>query len=288
MLKEIGESKFSLDNPNTPLSSLSAFEQSFSADDWREVMRLFLVRRTRSFIIQNYAERDERDGRYYLTLSSGVRAYFPARRPHTVAFDSNSEDKNDPCARLFRQEIVDIIDGLALPRYGLSTYLKPTLPGDLTTAETKLIDDLSRAGRRLKGFCRINLFKRLESSAHAFLLSLHRHILRNELFIHALENSTSLPIGQQDATLLDSRVRDEGDGELDLADEEQELPPLHQWDESHYRQEAARIYEMLRQTQSRRYRWLRIEVFKKTLIADLRRDARGLHEILSATGEIAF
>src|SRR6266550_2651223 len=288
MLKEIGESEFSLKNPNTPLSSLAAFEQSFNADDWREVMRLFLVRRTRSFIIQNYAERDERDGRYYLTLSSGVRAYFPTRRPHTVGFTSNSENRNDPCAQLFRQEIVDAIDALALPRYGLSTYLKPTLPAGLTAAESKLIDDLSRAGRRLKGFCRINLFKRLESSAHAFLLSLHRHILRNELFIHALENSNPLPIGQQDATLLDSRVRDEGDGELDLEDEEQELPPLHQWDESHYRQEAARIYELIRQAQSRRYRWLRPEVFKKNLIADLRRDARALHEILSATGEIPF
>src|SRR5207237_1886973 len=38
----------------------------------------------------------------------------------------------------------------------------------------------------------------------------------------------------------------------------------------------------------RRYRWLRPEVFKKTLVADLRRDARALHEILSATGEIPF
>ena len=32
------------------------------------------------------------------------------------------------------------------------------------------MQDLSRAGKRLKGFCRTNLFKRLESSGHAFLL----------------------------------------------------------------------------------------------------------------------
>jgi superfamily II DNA or RNA helicase len=288
MLKKIGESEFSLKNPNTPLSSLAAFEQSFEADDWREVMRLFLVRRTRSFIIQNYAERDERDGRYYLTLTSGVRAYFPSRQPHTVEFASDSNDPQDPCAQLFRPEIVDTIDALALPRYGLVTYLKPTLPADLAPAEIKLLDDLSRAGKRLKGFCRTNLFKRLESSAHAFLLSLHRHVLRNELFIHALENGLPLPIGQQDAALLDSRVRDEGDGELDLDDEEQELPPLHQWDESHYRQEAARIYQTESQTQSRRYRWLRTDVFKKSLVADLRRDARSLHEVLRFTGEIPF
>jgi superfamily II DNA/RNA helicase len=288
MLKKIGESEFSLKNPNTPLSSLAAFEQSFEADDWREVMRLFLVRRTRSFIIQNYAERDERDGRYYLTLTSGVRAYFPSRQPHTVEFASDSNDPKDPCAQLFRPEIVDVIDALSLPRYGLVTYLKSTLPADLASAEIKLIDDLSRAGKRLKGFCRTNLFKRLESSAHAFLLSLHRHVLRNELFIHALESGSPLPIGQQDAALLDSRFRDEGDGELHLDDEEQELLPLHQWDESHYRQEAARIYQIESQTQSRRYRWLRTDVFKKSLVADLRRDARALHEVLRSTGEIPF
>jgi len=288
MLKEVGESEFSLKNPNTPLSSLAAFEQSFYADDWREVMRLFLIRRTRSFIIQNYAERDERDGRYYLTLSNGVRAYFPTRKPHTVPFDSDANDKSDPCAQLFRQEIVDVIDALELPRYGLSAYLKPMLPENLSSAEAKLIDDLSRAGRRLKGFCRINLFKRLESSAHSFLLSLHRHVLRNEVFIHALENSKPLPIGQQDASLLDSRVRDEGEGELDLEGDEPELPPLHQWDESHYRAEAARIYQLIHDAQSRRYRWLRPDVFKKSLVPDLRRDARALHEILTATGEIPF
>ena len=168
LLREKSESQFSLENPNTPLSSLAAFEQSTYADDWREVMRLFLVRRTRSFIIANYAERDERDGRYYLTLTNGVRAYFPDRKPHTVKFDSDPNDPDDPCARLFQKEIVDIIDALQLPRYGLSGYKKETLPPDLTAADLKILDDLSRAGKRLKGFCRTNLFKRLESSGHAF------------------------------------------------------------------------------------------------------------------------
>ena len=66
------------------------------------------------------------------------------------------------------------------------------------------------------------------------------------------------------------------------------MPPLHHWDESHYRAEAARIYQLIRDAQSRRYRWLRPDVFKRTLITDLRCDARALHEILSTTGEIPF
>ena len=288
LLREKSESQFSLENPNTPLSSLAAFEQSTYADDWREVMRLFLVRRTRSFIIANYAERDDRDGRYFLTLTNGVRAYFPARKPHTVKFESDPNDPDDPCARLFQKEIVDIIDSLQLPRYGLTGYKKDTLPPDLTAADLKILDDLSRAGKRLKGFCRTNLFKRLESSGHAFLLSVHRHILRNEIFIHAVESSKPVPIGQQDSALLDTRVQDQGDGELDLEGDAEELPPLHRWDRAHYRAEAARIYQLLSSTQSRRYRWLRADVFKKTFVPALEKDARSLHGVLTATGEIPY
>jgi hypothetical protein len=125
----------------------------------------------------------------------GVRVYFPAREPHSVKFRFDSGDPGDSCARLFREEIVHIIDSLKLPRYGLSLYQEKTLPADLAPAEIKVLDDLSRAGPRLKGFCRTNLFKRLESSVHAFLLSVHRHVLRNELFIHALENFV-LPLTQ--------------------------------------------------------------------------------------------
>lgn len=40
------------------VNCLSAFEKSEHADDWRELMRLFMVRRTRSFIQKNYATTD--------------------------------------------------------------------------------------------------------------------------------------------------------------------------------------------------------------------------------------
>ena len=54
------------------------------------------------------------------------------------------------------------------------------------------------------GFCRTNLFKRLESSGQAFMQSVERHILRNFVFLHAIENDLPLPIGTQDAGLLDA------------------------------------------------------------------------------------
>src|SRR5437764_1416191 len=53
LLREMGETTFN-SRYQAPVRSLSAFEQSNYADDWRDLMRLFLVRRTRSFIQDNY------------------------------------------------------------------------------------------------------------------------------------------------------------------------------------------------------------------------------------------
>src|SRR6185503_18883935 len=112
------------------------------------------------------------------------------------------------------------------PRYGLSGYKKETLPLDLTAADLKILEDLSRAGKRLIGFCRTNMFKRLESSGHAFLLSVRRHILRNYVFLHALENGLPLPVGTQDSALFDTRTEDhDSDSTLFGADESTTAEP---------------------------------------------------------------
>ena len=88
-----------------------------------------------------------------------------------------------------------------------------------TPAEARIILDLSRAGKRLMGFCRTNLFKRLESSGQAFIQSIERHILRNFVYLHAIEAGLPLPIGTQDASLLDARFTDV---ERDLFTDEEE------------------------------------------------------------------
>jgi SNF2 family DNA or RNA helicase len=76
-LRELGETEF-IRRHQCPVRSLSAFEKSEYADDWRELMRLYLVRRTRSFIMDNYAETDPSNGRKYLTYEDGRRSYFQA------------------------------------------------------------------------------------------------------------------------------------------------------------------------------------------------------------------
>ena len=63
--------------------SVLAIEKSDEFDDWRELIRLYMVRRTRSFIIQHYTQRDDK-GRPYLSGKGGTRSYFPVRKPLTL------------------------------------------------------------------------------------------------------------------------------------------------------------------------------------------------------------
>jgi hypothetical protein len=183
-----GQVQFSAHHTETFIRSIKAFEKSHYADDWRELMRLYLVRRTRSFIKENYAEFDPERNRKYLTFPNGTRSYFPDRIPKKVEFDFDPENPSDKYAQLYSQIVVDHINCLNLPRYGLGNYILKNPLVTPTNAEEVIISNLSRAGKRLMGFCRTNLFKRLESSGFSFLISISRHVLRNYVFIYAIQN----------------------------------------------------------------------------------------------------
>lgn len=60
-IRELGEIAFQA-RFQCPIRSLAAFEKSEYPDDWRELMRLYLVRRTRSFIQNHYADTDQATG----------------------------------------------------------------------------------------------------------------------------------------------------------------------------------------------------------------------------------
>lgn len=100
LLRDLGETEF-IRRHQCSVRSLAAFEKSEYADDWRELMRLYLVRRTRSFIQDNYAETDSTNGRKYLTLEDGTRSYFPTRLPKTVKFEIDDDNPDDQYARLY-------------------------------------------------------------------------------------------------------------------------------------------------------------------------------------------
>src|SRR5262249_44376437 len=171
--------------------------------------------------------------------------YFPKRVPKTLKFRINDADESDQYAQLYTTAVVDKINRLTLPRYGLGNYVHERPHAPPTATEAKVIADLSRAGKRLMGFCRTNLFKRLESSGFAFVQSVERHILRNFVCLHAIEKGLPLPIGTQDAALLDSRFTD-ADRDL-YADEEEDGGDGNGEDrglrsEEQFRARAAEVY----------------------------------------------
>jgi superfamily II DNA or RNA helicase len=274
LLRELGETKF-LQLHQCGLRTLRAFEKSNETDDWRNLMRRYLVRRTRGFIQEHYAEWDA-NGRAYLRLDDGREFPFPDRKPKTVAF-AFDESSNDPYPRLFSEDVVDAIDALKLPRYGLGNYIAPDPAFRLTPSERDEIRNLGRAGSRLIGFSRTNLFKRLESGGPAFLQSVARHILRNFVFLHALERGLDLPIGAVDIRDFDTEFTD--------ADVEEEESGGGLRTEVEYRLIAEQIYERAANERKRGIKWLRAGMFSDALSRDLLLDARALMAILDRCGE---
>lgn len=278
-LKEVTETEF-IRRHQCSLRSLAAFEHSEYPDDWRELMRLFLVRRTRTFIKDNYAEEDKATGRKFLRFPDGRQAPFPARIPKKLKFEVDDSDPNDQYARLYSSEVVDAISALFLPRYGLANYIAETPHKPPTTAEAAKLDDLSRAGHRLKGFCRTNLFKRLESCGHSFLQSVSRHILRNYVFLHAIENGLDLPIGTQDADLLDDEdIESEGL----IGETPREPRPL--MTAADFKKRAAEVYSVYQKQGGKRFKWLRGSLFGESLAVDLKSDVKRLLDVLNRSGE---
>jgi SNF2 family DNA or RNA helicase len=289
-LRELGETEF-VRRHQCPVNSLAAFEKSEYPDDWRDLMRLYLIRRTRSFIKANYALTDEKRGRKFLTFDSGDRFYFPDRVPKTVRFAYDESDPSDPYARLYSDDVIHAINRLSLPRYGLANYIAPTPHQPPSEAEAKELNKLSRAGKRLMGFCRTNLFKRLESGGPAFIQSLERHILRNFVYLSAIENGLPIPIGTQGAELLDARVGDQDLDDLltevedDQNGRENDLGSVvspRTGDD--FRQLATRIYRRYSTELKSRFKWLRPTLFVDVLKEDLLRDAQELIGVLRRCG----
>ena len=300
LLRDIGETEF-IRAHQCSVRSLAAFEHSTYPDDWRELMRLYMVRRTRSFILQNYAQIDPETGRRYLLLADGQRSFFPNRIPKTVRFPIDEANPDDQYARLFSPDVVDAINDLSLPRYGMGNYVPARMKLQPTEQERRTLQDLSRGGKRLMGFCRTNLFKRLESSGQVFLESVERHILRNYIILHALDNNLPLPIGTQDLGLLDTRSNDEDVDRADFIDDPNEDESIEEMlagegeayrangsklrSEEQFRQRAATVYQAYRQTHLNRFKWLSAGLFNAQLAKDLRKDAQSLIAVLGCCGQ---
>jgi len=309
---------FALQHPDISPRTLKAFENSEYSEDWQQLMSKYMVRRTRSFIRDNYAKSDppqpplirgEKDekvplskgeiggakkNRKYLEFADGSRSYFPDRIPKTATFKLG---ENDPYAKLYSPEVVDIISNLNLPRYALGSYQLTTIKQQLlTTNEKDLLDSLSRAGRNLIGFCRTNLFKRLESSGYAFIESIERHILRNYIYLYAIESGLDIPIGTQDVDLFSTALNDQDtdstlSNDLDIdsqnEDSEEDLERFEKTEKQEliYQQKAQKVYEIYKTKYQRRFKWIRPNLFNKDLVTHLQEDAHNLLKILNDSPE---
>lgn len=287
------------------INTLAAFEKSEHADDWRELMRLYMVRRTRSFIEKNYAIADctcgspvaatlstcpkcqkEKDtiGRRYLKLGTGEKFYFPKRVPKNLTFKVDDRDPDDQFARLYSTEVVDIIRGLNLPRYGLGLYVNEKEKAKLISDEREVLEKLWKSGKRLIGFCKTNFFKRLESSGEVFLLSLRRHIAKNYVYIHALENGLDIPVGRYQKGFESRESEQDPEFEQNMGSSS-ELTELTAKSESDFKKVGLAHYQILRTSNDRNVTWIRPIAFTTKLAEDLLNDTKKLVSILTLVGQ---
>jgi superfamily II DNA or RNA helicase len=253
-------------------STLLAFEKSEYIEDWQQLLKMYMVRRTRTFIKNNYAEWDPDKKQYYISFSDGTKNYFPYRIPKKVEYSFDEKDPDDIYVKLYSSDVVDKINQLHLARYGLGNYIDTQSAGKLSKDEERIIANLSRAGRRLMGFCRTNLFKRLESSGFSFLISLARHVLRNTVFLYAIQNGLPIPIGEQERADIDEFLEEDEqwNGEVSLS---------FITDRRQYWKLAEEVYEHC-QRDKQKFDWLDSKLFIPELAQELEEDIQTILTII--------
>ena len=255
-----------IDKVDGKITTLQAFRKSEEPDDWKRLMSEHLIRRTRTFIKNNYSEADEQ-GRKYLTFANGERFTFPERVAVPVDHPFAADD---PAALMVDNMTLDVLFGMVLPRYSLSGYVDRAKAKSWTTKEKEIVEHFDRARSNAAAFVRTTLLKRLSSGGYAFTLSLRRHVARNELFLHAIDNGLALPTG----TIQESDLLDDDDlVEHDVDDVER------------LNDAAAQRYEALANDTPDYITWVRPDLFTRELRASLVADTDAIRALLSLYGD---
>jgi superfamily II DNA or RNA helicase len=249
--------------------SLKAFGRSEFPEDWRKLMSLFLVRRTRKFIRDNYAQKDDR-GREYLTFANGEKFFFPDRIARTNLVEIADDDA---AAIMVSNDTFDVIDGLRLPRYRLAAYVRDDVKQ--TKDEKEVLSDLDRGRGNLIGITRTMLYKRLSSCPATFILSLERHLIRNRIALDATIHGRALPVGRfnESAIMDDDPELGLPDGEYPRADD------LDGWEAA-----ASMAYDALVASPPSKLRWIRSELLSEDFRNDLEADVEAIQNLLIAFG----
>lgn len=275
-IREIGGERKFAEKHEDFIRSIKAFERSECQEDWQELMKLFLIRRTRTFIKDNYAKTDPTNGRKYLEFKDGHKSYFPDRVPKAVKFKTADGDQY---SRLYSEQMIGLMESLNLPRYGLIHYLDEKKAEDASKYEKNLIENLSRAGARMMGFCKSTFFKRIDSSGFSFLITLFRHILRNAVYLYAIDNKLKLPVSDEntfpedfidDADINDVFTNDDEYEEYSSGDNLITVPN----DMQVYMDKAKEYYNGL--IGKNNVQWIDSKYFKRTLKQQLKKDCEQL------------
>ena len=253
------------------LQTLGAFTRSEEPEDWRRLMSLFLIRRTRRFIEKNYGGS--------LVMSDGKAVSFPERTPRTILHEV---EEGTSAAAMTSDGTLDAVEALKLPRYSLPRYLDERAAP--TEEEAEILADWKRAAGNLTGITKAMLYKRLSSSGAAFVLSLERHLLRNRVYLHAVRTGGRLPIGQYADPLEVGRPEDEESAEEWLLDRGSGRPPRSPRSAAEWKQAAEDVYQELAAKPPKPLGWLRPELFTEELEEALRHDSGILEALLQRLG----
>lgn len=187
-----------------------------------------LIRRTRSHILRWYGYDEESDQRVdpdnfspyregqrrAYVLVGGRKQFFPKRQLETVEYSIEATYQG------LYARLRDLLgqphpagehagpDELTYARYGLWHYVRPA------KRERPPYTELQRAGANLRGLMRIMLFKRFESSVHAFRETLHRMVNTHRAFLAALDQGI-VPAGEEAQRLLYESDLDEEQALMD-------------------------------------------------------------------------
>lgn len=269
---------------------LEAFNQSEEADDWKRLLSLFLVRRTRKYLLEHYAKIEKETGEKYFTYRDGTRFHFPERVPLPLEYVGG---KDDPCDQLASEANFEAIESMKFARYQLGSYFADDFePQD--DFESLLKDDLTRATAS-RGFIETTVLKRLASSPKAFFITVEKMLLRAHVLRYALENNLEIPVG----TLADKSLDVPGNFyEPELEDEDfRELEDIDivsenldgSWakglSEEDWNERASKAYKHLIDIKPKGLRLARPGIFDiDRLLDDVKKDNSTLQSIIDTHG----
>jgi len=183
--------------------------------DLPELLGNILLRRTRNHILRWYGRDSEtgkpvdpsRFGEYLsgarkaYVLVDGRRQFFPKRRLETVNYSIEAayaglyDELRGYLGSAREPGAEPPDDELTYARYGLWRYVLPA------KRDQEPYVTLRRAGFNLRGLIRVLLFKRFESSVHAFRETVRRLLRAHRSFLAALEEGI-VPAGEEAESIL--------------------------------------------------------------------------------------